>query len=237
MKISFVIPVHNEQDNLLPLFDEITRMADAERYEYEVIFVDDGSRDGSLGVLKALAREYPAARYLSLAANRGQSAALGVGFAHAAGDVIITMDADGQNDPADVPAMMARYGEGCDMVTGWRRNRRDTLSKRLGSRIGNGIRNRLTGESIHDTGCSLKVMRADMVKRIKMFKGMHRFLPTLMRLEGARVVEMEVNHRPRRHGTSNYTNWRRAREGFFDLLAVRWMQRRYQPATIGERHV
>lgn len=236
MKLSFVIPVYNERDNLRPLFGEIVAMADGARYDYEIIFVDDASRDGSLDVLKALAREHASVRYLSLVENRGQSTALGIGFVRAAGNVIITMDADGQNDPADVPAMLARYGE-YDMVNGWRRSRRDTLSKKVGSRIGNGIRNRLTGETIHDTGCSLKVMRAEMVKRIKMYRGMHRFLPTLMRLEGARVMEMEVNHRPRLHGTSNYTNWRRAREGIFDLLAVRWMQKRYRPPVIGENNV
>jgi dolichol-phosphate mannosyltransferase len=156
----------------------------------------------------------------------GQSAALWAGFQQAGGDVIVTMDADLQNDPADVPAMLGHYGE-YQMVTGWRFNRNDTLSKRIGSRIGNAVRNRLTWEKIHDTGCSLKVMDAVMAKRIKMYKGLHRFLPTLMRLEGARILEVKVNHRQRHAGVSNYTNLRRGIEGLYDVIAVRWMIKRH----------
>ena len=147
--------------------------------------------------------------------------ALYTGFQHAKGDVIITLDADLQNDSADIPAMLEHYGDH-DMVTGWRQNRQDTISKKIGSKIGNGFRNWMTAETIHDTGCSLKIMRADMLKRIRMFRGLHRFLPTLMRLEGARVMEIPVNHRPRLHGVSKYTNWRRGIEGFLDVLAVKW---------------
>ncbi len=145
------------------------------------------------------------------------------------------MDADLQNDPADLPDMLCYYGD-YDMVTGWRHNRQDCLSKKIGSRIGNGFRNWLTEENIHDTGCSLKVMRAEMLKRIKMFRGLHRFLPTLMRLEGARVKEIKVNHRPRLHGESKYTNLRRGIEGFYDVIAVRWMIKRNLNIEIGERH-
>ena len=123
------------------------------------------------------------------------------------------------------------------MVTGWRHNRRDSLAKRIGSRIGNFVRNRLTGETIRDTGCSLKVMRAEMLKRIKWYRGLHRFLPTLMRLEGARVIEVKVNHRPRTRGTSKYNNWRRAIDGLYDVLAVRWMIRRRQTVTVREQRL
>ena len=224
--ISFVIPVFNEEENILPIFQEIKRVADALGHSYEVIFVNDCSTDSSLAIIREMAGRFDMVRYISFPTNRGQSAALGAGFREARGDVIITLDADLQNDPTDIPHMLSLYGD-YDMINGWRHRRRDTLSKRIGSRIGNYVRNRLTGETIHDTGCSLKVMRADMLKRIKMFRGLHRFLPTLMRLEGARVVEVKVSHRPRIHGVSKYTNYRRAIEGLHDLLAVRWMLRRY----------
>ena len=138
----------------------------------------------------------------------------------------MTMDADLQNDPANIPMMLKHYGQ-YDMVNGWRRSRQDSPAKKISSRIGNFVRNLLTGETINDTGCSLKVMRAEMVKNIKMYRGLHRFLPTLMRLEGARVIEVPVNHRRRQFGVSKYTNLRRGLEGFQDLLAVRWMIRRH----------
>jgi len=176
--------------------------------------------------MEQLASERSWIRVFTFPENRGQSAALAAGFRVSRGDVVITLDADLQNDPADIPAMLARYGE-YDMITGWRRERRDTLSKRIASRIGNAVRNLLTHETIHDTGCSLKVMRGDMVRRIPMFRGLHRFLPTLMRLEGARVLEMPVNHRHRRFGVSKYSNLRRGIEGFQDLMAVRWMMKRH----------
>ncbi|MBP1753119.1 MAG: undecaprenyl-phosphate glycosyltransferase, DPM1-like family [Geobacteraceae bacterium] len=198
-KISFVIPVFNEEENIPSLFQEIKRVADTLGHLYEVLFVNDCSTDNSLAVIRELAGRYDMVRCFSFPTNRGKSAALGAGF----------QDGD------------------YDMVNGWRYQRRDTLSKRIGSRVGNYVRNRLTGETIHDTGCSLKIMRADMLKRIKMFRGLHRFLPTLMRMEGARVVEVKVGHRPRIHGVSKYTNYRRAIEGFYDLLSVRWMLRRY----------
>lgn len=223
--ISFVIPVFNEVDNIRPLFLEVDAVGRQLGGEFEIIFVDDGSTDGSLAILNERAAESPRVRIIAFQVNRGQSAALAAGFQAARGEVIITLDADLQNDPADIPRMLSWYGT-YDMITGWRHRRRDTLAKRVGSRIGNYVRNRLTGEQIHDTGCSLKIMRADMVKRIKMYRGLHRFLPTLMRLEGARVVEVQVNHRPRVHGVSKYTNGRRALEGFYDVLAVRWMCKR-----------
>lgn len=223
--ISFVIPVFNEEANLRPLFEELKAVADRLETPYEIVFVDDGSTDGSPALLGEIARGCDRVRVLTMDANSGQSAALAAGFEAARGDVIVTMDADLQNDPADLPAMLKLYGE-YDMINGWRHNRRDKWSKRVASRIGNAVRNRLTGETIRDTGCSLKVMNAAMLKRIKMFRGLHRFLPTLMRLEGARVIEVKVNHRPRAGGVSKYTNLRRGWEGFQDLMAVRWMIRR-----------
>ena len=227
-KISFVIPVFNEEENLLPLFEELREVADGIGRPYEIIFVDDGSSDNSRSVISSLGQRSPAVRLLALPQNRGQSAALAAGFRAAGGSIIITLDADQQNDPRDIPRLLSEFGP-CDMVNGWRRQRRDTLSKRVASRIGYLMRNFLTGDTIRDTGCSLKVMRAGLAKKIPMFRGMHRFLPMLMRLEGARVIEAPVNHRPRTRGTSNYSNLSRAIEGFSDLLAVRWMARRHLP--------
>jgi dolichol-phosphate mannosyltransferase len=234
-KISFVIPVFNEAENLQQLYLEITRVTGELPGNYEIVFVDDGSRDRSLAVIKELAAAHPEVRYLAFTRNTGQSAALYAGFQFARGEVIVTMDADLQNDPADLPRMFAAFGE-YQMVNGWRHQRRDTLWKKIGSRIGNGVRNRLTWENIHDTGCSLKIMDAARLKRIRPFRGFHRFLPTLMRLEGARVIEVKVNHRPRLHGVSNYTNLRRGIEGLYDGIAVRWMIRRHLKIEIGESH-
>lgn len=225
-KVSFVIPVYNEEDNLRPLFSEIKPVAENLACDWEVLFVDDGSTDRSSEVLQELTAASSQVRVLTFAQNLGQSAALWAGFQAAAGDVIITMDADLQNDPADVPTMLKNFGE-YQMITGWRFNRQDTLSKKIGSFIGNTVRNRLTWESIHDTGCSLKVMDAGMAKKIKMFRGLHRFLPTLIRLEGAKVLEFKVNHRPRVAGVSKYTNLRRGIEGLYDVIAVRWMIKRH----------
>ena len=231
--LSVVVPVYNEEENLETLLGELQNALSKVNYSYEIWFIDDGSSDGSLAVIRGLAARQPQVRYLAFDKNTGQSAALYAGFQHAKGDVIITLDADLQNDPADIPAMLEHYGD-YDMVTGWRQNRQDTIWKKIGSKIGNGFRNWMTAETIHDTGCSLKIMRADMLKRIRIFKGLHRFLPTLMRLEGARVIEVPVNHRPRLHGVSKYTNWRRGIEGFLDVLAVKWMQTRNLVITIKE---
>jgi len=225
-KISFVIPVFNESNNLVPLFNELQEVADTLGQPYEIIFVDDGSSDNSQAIIHSLQDCSLTVRLLSFRENRGQSAALAGGFQAATGSIIITLDADQQNDTRDIPLMLKEFGPN-DMVNGWRRQRRDTLSKKVASRIGYLMRKLLTGDTIRDTGCSLKVMRADLAKRIKPFRGMHRFLPTLMRLEGARVFELPVNHRPRTRGVSNYSNWRRGIEGFQDLLAVRWMIKRH----------
>ena len=156
----------------------------------------------------------------------GQSSALAAGFNHAIGDMIITMDGDLQNNPNDIIEMLKYYGE-YDMVIGWRYKRMDSLWKRFGSIVGNTFRNIFTNEKIRDTGCSLKIMKADMLKKIKMYKGLHRFLPTLMKLEGAKIKEVKATHRPRINGKSKYNNFHRAVEGFFDVLAVRWMIKKH----------
>ena len=235
-KISFVVPVFNEEENISPLVAEILATAGKLGFPFEILLIDDGSVDGTLPAIKAKAATTPELKYVSFSENQGQSAALSAGFRNATGDTIITLDGDLQNDPSDIPAMLAMYGE-YDMVTGWRHDRRDSFSKKVGSWIGNTFRNRMTGETIRDTGCSLKVMRASLLKRIKMFRGLHRFLPTLMRLEGARVVEVKVNHRPRVRGSSKYSNLKRGIEGFHDVLAVRWMIRRNLTLPVRDNNV
>lgn len=232
-EISFVIPVYNEEGNIKPLYKELKKVANTIASSYEIIFVDDASYDNSLNEIKELALIDNNVKYISFLKNRGQSAALYAGFQKAEKSVIITMDADLQNDPEDLIHMIKLYGE-YDMVNGWRKNRQDTISKKIGSKIGNFIRNKLTKETIHDSGCSLKIMNARMLKKIKMFRGLHRFLPTLMRLEGAKVVEVPVNHRKRKVGVSKYNNINRAIEGLYDLIAVRWMIKRYLDIIIKE---
>ena len=231
--ITLVIPVYNEEANLPVLYEELCRaMGDL---SWEVLFVDDGSTDAGLSALRALAARDGRVRFISFAENRGQSAAFAAGFAEADGEIIVTLDADLQNDPADIPRMLAVYHQGWDMVIGRRSRRRDTGVKRAASRFANAVRNLLTNENITDTGCSLKIMRASMARKLAMFRGMHRFLPTLMKMEGAKVAEVDVNHRPRLHGVSKYGIWDRAWSGFCDLLAVRWMQRRHLSWRIRER--
>ena len=225
--LTVVIPVFNEQQNIIPLSNELRAALDPLGREWEALFVDDGSTDASLDVIKRLAQDYPCISYLSFASNQGQSAAFAAGFQAAAGELIVTIDADLQNDPADIPAMLARYDQGYDMVIGWRGERHDSEAKRRASRWANAIRNRFTNEDVIDTGCSLKIMRASLARCLPMFTGMHRFLPTLMKLEGAKVAQMRVNHRPRLHGESKYKAFGRAKTAFFDLLAVMWMQRRH----------
>lgn len=223
--VSLVIPVYNERENLAPLLDEI-RAALAGR-RYEVVAVNDGSTDGSLEELKALKAHRPELHIVSFAANAGQTAAFAAGFQAARGDVIVTLDADGQNDPADVPALLETLAaSSATAVAGYRATRADTAWKRLQSRIANGVRNRINRETIRDTGCSLKAFRADAVRSLPLFTGMHRFLPTLVKMNGGTVTEIPVSHRPRRGGTTKYGMWNRVFRSLADALAVRWMQRR-----------
>src|SRR5881392_2228134 len=229
LELSLVIPVYNERENLPVLVEEIGR-ALAGRVaggRYEIVAVDDGSSDGSLEELKALKRDHPELHIVALAANAGQTAAFAAGFRVARGRVIVTLDADLQNDPADIPALVAELAKsGATAVAGYRVDRRDSGWKRLQSRIANGVRNRLNRETIRDTGCSLKAFRADALRELALFNGMHRFLPTLIRMQGGRVSEVPVRHRPRRFGKTKYGMWNRVFRGLADALAVRWMQRR-----------
>lgn len=223
--VSLVIPLYNERENLEPLMDEIQTALAGRRYE--IVAVNDGSTDGSLEELKTLKSRRPELHIVSFAANAGQTAGFAAGFLAARGDVIVTLDADGQNDPADIPVLLdALARTGATAVAGYRPHRQDSVWKRIQSRIANSVRNRLNRETIRDTGCSLKAFRADAVRGLLLFTGMHRFLPTLVRMNGGTVVEVPVGHRPRRSGRTKYGMWNRVFRSFVDALAVRWMQRR-----------
>ncbi|MFQ5349098.1 MAG: glycosyltransferase family 2 protein, partial [Thermoanaerobaculia bacterium] len=224
-RLSIIIPLFNEAENLEPLAAELAAALDDLDCAYEVLFVDDGSEDDSLAVLARLTAADPRLRVLRQPKNMGQSAAFAAGFRHARGELIATLDADLQNDPADLPRMLNELDR-CDVVCGVRTDRHDSFVRRASSRIANSVRNRLTGESITDVGCSLRVMRARHARRVPMFDGMHRFLPTLLRMEGARISEVPVSHRPRLRGVSKYGIHNRLWRALADLFAVRWMQRR-----------
>ena len=225
MELSLVVPAYNERENLAPLLDEITSALAGRTYE--VIVVDDGSTDGTLQELKALRARHPQLRVLALEGNSGQTAAFEAGFRAARAPIVITLDADLQNDPADIPRLVATLEQsGATAVAGFRATRRDTPWKRLQSRIANGVRNRLNGEVIRDTGCSLKAFRTEAVRELPLFAGMHRFLPTLIKMQGGTVTEVPVGHRPRRHGRTKYGMWNRVWRSLADAFAVRWMQHR-----------
>jgi dolichol-phosphate mannosyltransferase len=233
-ELSIVVPVYNEEENLRPLVAELRSALDPLRRSYEILLVDDGSADSSAAVIDRLVAEDPRIRAIHFNKNCGQTAAFDAGFRKARGRVVVTIDADLQNDPSDIPRLLDRLDgpERCDAVVGWRQERRDTLVRRVSSRVGNAVRNSLSGDSIRDTGCSLKAFRRECLAGLKLYKGMHRFLPTLLRMEGFRVVELPVGHRERRSGISKYGISNRALRGLVDLLAVRWMMRRRLDYTI-----
>src|SRR4051794_924722 len=225
-EISVVVPVFNEEESLPLLATELQDVLRALGRPCETIFVDDGSTDGSLEALRRLAQEDPELRIVRLPRNAGQSAALVAGFRAARGGIVVTLDADLQNDPADIPKLLDRL-ENFDVVCGVRTDRQDAWLRKVSSRIAAGVRNRLTHDPVADAGCTLRVYRAEFLRRIPLFTGMHRFLPTLLKLEGARITEAPVHHRPRRHGQSKYNIRNRIWRSLADLFAVRWMQKRW----------
>jgi glycosyltransferase involved in cell wall biosynthesis len=234
-KFSVVLPVYNEQDNLETLFAEIRQAAESTGRPWEAVFVDDCSTDGSLAIIRTLAGGHPQVRYLAFAENRGQSAAFCAGFDAVESDIVVTMDADLQNDPADIPKMLEMFGNECEMVVGWRAKRKDTLVKRLSSKIANAIRDWFTDDGVHDTGCSLKVMRTDRLRRLPRFKNMHRYFPILMKMQGARIKEVKVNHRERFSGVSKYGTLDRALAGIYDLIGVQWLIKRHIDFSVKEK--
>ena len=219
-----VTPAFNEAESLEILAREIDQAL--KDVDHEVIFVDDGSRDAGPAVLADLRSRDPRVRVLTLPKNQGQSAALAVGFKAVRAPVVVTLDSDLQNDPADIPQLIEALAT-CDMVSGVRVVRRDTLARRWASWFANRFRDRVLKDSVQDVGCSLKAYRAELVLRLKMFDGMHRFLPALIALQGARIRNVPVSHRPRIHGPSKYSIGRRLLKTIPDLLAVVWMRGRW----------
>jgi dolichol-phosphate mannosyltransferase len=230
---SVVIPVYNEEESLPELFREVLEVLEKSAPDFELIFVDDGSKDRSKDILKEFAARDPRVRVVCFEKNCGQSAAFAAGFRAARGQVVVTMDADLQNDPHDIPLLLEKVKD-YDAVCGWRANRQDSLVRKISSRIANRIRNWLSEENIKDVGCSLKAFRRECLGSFYYFNGMHRFFPTLVKMAGYQVTEVKVNHRHRRFGETKYGIGNRAFRGLKDLLAVRWMKNRYIRYTIEE---
>ncbi|QQS21416.1 MAG: glycosyltransferase family 2 protein [Candidatus Moraniibacteriota bacterium] len=220
-KYSVVVPLYNEEGNVKALHERIVSTLRALGAPFEILFVDDGSKDETVATCRTLS---PLTLIL-LRKNFGQSAAFDGGFKQAAGDIIITMDGDLQNDPADIPNLLKKLEEGYDVVAGWRVKRKDSLEKIIFSRVANMLRSILIHDGIHDSGCSLKVYRRECFEDFDLFGEMHRFIPALLEIRGFRVAEIPVSHHPRVHGVTKY-NWKRGVKGFVDMLAV-WFWRTY----------
>lgn len=204
-EVSIVVPMYNEEDNVRPLCDAVRAALEGWERTWELILVEDGSSDQTLPRLRQQAAADPRVRVVALKRNSGQTLAMATGFQKAEGDVIVAMDGDLQNDPRDIPAMVARLDDGFDVICGWRKNRKDAfLSRTLPSRVANKMIATLTGINIHDNGCSLKVYRAPIMKSLNLYAEMHRFLPALSSMTGARIDEVVVRHHPRRFGESKY---------------------------------
>ena len=226
--ISVVIPCYNEQGNLMPLVTTTAQALDPLKIDYEIVITDDCSRDDSWAVLQKLAAENPRVCVQRLAKNSGQSAALWAGIKAARGRYIATLDADLQNDPKDLPLFLAAIKD-CDCVCGSRLEKRrdgDNLIRQISSKIANGVRNWITRETVSDSGCCYRLFKRECAANLKFFKGMHRFLPTLFKIEGFSVKEIPVNHQTRLTGVSNYGVWNRLFASSYVLFAVRWMQKR-----------
>jgi len=234
IEISVVVPVYNEEGNLPLLIPKLAEVLKGLQRSYEMIFVDDGSSDGSRRILKEMASQTPSLRVLRLKENRGLSTALLAGMRESRGEKVVTLDSDLQNDTADIPRLL-EYLDSYDMATGWRQKREDSWLKKISSKIGNAVRNWVSGERIHDSACTLRAFKKECIKEIPVFNGMHRFLSTLVKMEGYRIIEVPVSHHPRRFGKSKYNIRNRMVRSLIDLLAVRWMKRRTIRYEIEER--
>ena len=227
--ISVVVPIKDERDNLLALTDQLLKVLQSREESnaspFEIIYVDDGSTDGSSQILDRLAAEHPAVTVLHFDRNHGQSAGFDAGFKRSNGVLVVTMDGDLQNDPEDIGTLLP-YAREYDLVCGWRTERHDTLMRKISSRVANAVRNAVTCDRVHDTGCSLKIFRRCVIERLQLFNGMHRFFPALALMHGFTVIEVPVRHHPRMHGISKYGVGNRLFRGLYDLMAVRWMQTR-----------
>ena len=233
--LSVVIPVYNEEENLPRLWPELRSVLDGERLDFEVVFVDDGSHDRSADIIRALRESDPRVRLVRLKTNAGETAATDAGFRAARGRLIVTMDADLQNDPRDIPGLL-RHLDRWDAVTGWRVSRGDgdVFVRRLSSLIANGVRNRVSDDVVQDSGCTFRALRRECLRGLVLYRGFHRFVPTLLRIRGYRVLEVPVRSRPRRFGRSNYGVLNRVFAATADLLVVRWMKSRTLHYEIAE---
>jgi glycosyltransferase involved in cell wall biosynthesis len=233
--LSVVIPVYNEEENLPPLWEELRSVLESLRLSFEVVFVDDGSRDRSAEIIRGFRESDARVRLVRLKANAGETAATDAGLKAARGRWVVTMDADLQNDPHDIPALISHLDR-WDCVTGWRVNRADgdDWVRRLSSRVANPVRNTLSDESIQDSGCTFRAFRRECLRGLVLYRGFHRFIPTLLKIRGYRVIEVPVHHRPRRFGQSKYGVLNRAFVAFVDLLVVRWMKQRLLRYEVAE---
>ncbi len=235
LDLSVVIPVYDEAENLPSLWDELRGVLQGLGLGFEVVFVDDGSGDRSAEIIRGFRDVDPRVRMVRLKANAGETAATDAGFKAARGKWVVVMDADLQNDPHDIPAMLSHLDR-WDAVTGWRvkRGEGDDWLRRLSSRVANRVRNRLSDETVQDSGCTFRAFRRECLRDLVLYRGFHRFVPTLLKMRGYRVIEVPVNHRPRRFGQSKYGVMNRAFVAFADLLVVRWMKSRLLRYEVAE---
>jgi dolichol-phosphate mannosyltransferase len=231
--LSLVIPAYNERENVSLLLERVGAALEQTGRAFEVVIVDDGSTDDTPRLLAEAMGRYPWLRVLRMVKNKGQSAAFDAGFKAARGQVIATIDADLQNDPEEIPRLLPML-DGHDMINGWRRDRQDTSMRRVQSRIANRIRNWISQETIQDSACSLKLYKRHCLEGIQLYTGMHRFMPTLVKMRGYTVREEAVKHSARHAGTAKYGLRNRAVRAFVDLLAVRWMKQRYMRYDVKE---
>jgi len=226
---SIIVPVKDERENLAPLTEGLLKVmrshASSRTRPFEIIFIDDGSTDGSSEFMDRLAAEHPEVRTFHFDRNYGKTAALDAGFTRSAGELVIEIDADLQQDSEDI-LMMLPFTDSYDLVCGWRKDRQDNLVRKISSRIANVVRNMFTHDGVHDTGCPLKIFRRAALERLYLFEGLHRFLPALTLMHGFTVKEVPVRHYPRIHGVSKFGVGNRLFKSLYDLVAVRWMQRR-----------
>jgi len=231
-EISVIIPAYNEVDNVEPLAKELVDVLGAYGKPFEIVFVDDGSSDGTAERVLRLKDRFKQLRLVQMRRNFGQSSAMDAGFKHAEGKLLVPMDADLQNDPRDIPRMIAELGKGFDVVVGWRKHRKDPLMKKAFSRFANVLRKALVGDTIHDSGCTLKVIRREALDGVDLFGEVHRFIPAIVKMRGFRVTECVVNHRQRHKGKTKYGLGRVLR-GFLDLLVVSfWMKYSTRPIQL-----
>jgi len=235
---SVIVPIKDERDNLVPLTEQLIKAMEScdesRSAPFEILFIDDGSTDGSSDVLDRLAADYPRVHAFHFDRNYGQSSAFDAGFKHSTGDLVITIDGDLQNDPTDIGTLLPHV-KTFDLVCGWRINRHDSLVRMLSSRIANAVRSAVTGDRVHDTGCSLKIFRRAVVDKLQRFNGMHRFFPALALMHGFTVTEVPVRHYPRIHGLSKYGVGNRLFKSLYDLIAMHWMQTRVLRYTFRDK--